>query len=73
MIFKLSFENKLQENSQIMFQICVLNQKVHKMEATLCSLNFFMNAMIRNHKIHNIFDVIEISKSMELNTYVYFL
>jgi len=30
-------------------------------------LEFFLNAMIRNIKKHNIFDTIEISKSMELN------
>jgi hypothetical protein len=30
-------------------------------------LNFFLNAMIRNIKIQNIFDIIEISKYMEPN------
>jgi len=30
-------------------------------------LNYFLNAMIRNSKIDNIFDIIELSKSMELN------
>jgi hypothetical protein len=33
-------------------------------------LNHFLNAMIRNVKIHNIIDIIEISKSMEPNTYI---
>jgi hypothetical protein len=30
-------------------------------------LKLFLNIMVRNIKIHNIFDIIEISKSMELN------
>jgi hypothetical protein len=30
-------------------------------------LRFFLNAMIRNIKIQDIFDIIEISKSMEPN------
>jgi hypothetical protein len=34
-------------------------------------LKLFLNAMIRNVKIHNIFDVIEISKSMEPFIYIY--
>ncbi len=41
-----------------MLQICVLDQKVQGM---------FFHAMIKNIKIHNIFYIIEISKSMELN------
>jgi hypothetical protein len=35
-------------------------------------LKLFLNAMIRNIKIHNIFDIIEILKSMELNKYIQF-
>ncbi len=30
-------------------------------------MNFFLNAMIENIKIHNILDIIKISKSMEPN------
>ncbi len=30
-------------------------------------LKLFLNAMIKNIKIHNIFDIIEISKSMKPN------
>jgi hypothetical protein len=30
-------------------------------------VKLFLNAMIRNIKIHNILDIIEISKSMKLN------
>jgi hypothetical protein len=36
-------------------------------------LKLFLNAMIRNIKIHNIFDIIEILKSMEPNKCIYFL
>jgi hypothetical protein len=50
-----------------MFQICVHDQKVQGKKTGVMFLNFFLNAMIRNIKIHNIFDTIEISKSMELN------
>jgi len=37
MISKLPYEKNSQENSQIMFQVCVLNQKVQGKELTLCS------------------------------------
>jgi hypothetical protein len=33
-------------------------------------LNFFKNAMIRNIRIHNILDIIEISKSIKLNKFI---
>jgi hypothetical protein len=39
------------------------NFKVKKTSVTF--LNFFKNLMIRNSKIHNILDTIEISKSIE--------
>jgi hypothetical protein len=48
-----------------MFQICVHDQKVQGKKIGVMFLNFFLNAMIRNIKIHNIFDIIEISKSMQ--------
>jgi hypothetical protein len=35
-------------------------------------LNFFLNAMIKKMKIHNIFDIIEISKYMEPNKCIQF-
>jgi hypothetical protein len=50
-----------------MFQICVPNQKIQGKVAIVTLLNFFLNAMIRNIKIHNILDIIGISKSMEPN------
>jgi hypothetical protein len=50
-----------------MFQICVHDQKVQGKKIGVMFLKFFLNAMIRNIKIHNIFDIIEISKYMELN------
>jgi hypothetical protein len=45
-----------------MFQICVFNQKFEKKNQT----ETFFNAIIKNIKIHNIFNIIEISKSMKL-------
>jgi len=50
-----------------MFQICVPNQKIQGKVAIVTLLNFFLNAMIRNIKIHNILYIIGISKSMEPN------
>jgi hypothetical protein len=49
-----------------MFQICVLDQKVQGKKGVML-VNIFKNAMIRIIKIHNILDIIEISKSMKLN------
>jgi hypothetical protein len=50
-----------------MFQICVLDQKVQGKKISITFLKLLLNVMIRNIKIHNIFDIIEISKSMEPN------
>ncbi len=33
-------------------------------------MKFFLNALIMNIKIHNILDIIEISKSMEPNKFI---
>jgi hypothetical protein len=52
-----------------MFQICVPNQKVQR-KKNVTFANFFLNAMIRNIKIHNILNIIEISKSMEPNKFI---
>jgi hypothetical protein len=41
MTSKLLWENNSQENFQIIFQICVDNQKVQGKELMLCSYNFF--------------------------------
>jgi len=49
-----------------MFHICVRDQNV-KGKKGITFLKLFLNEMIRNIKIHNIFDIIEISKSMEPN------
>jgi hypothetical protein len=49
-----------------MFQICVLNKKVQGKNKCYVQKKI-LNAMIRNIKIHNIFYIIEISKSMETN------
>ncbi len=34
-------------------------------------LKCFLNAMIRNIKIHNILDIIGFSRSMEINKYIH--
>jgi hypothetical protein len=54
-----------------MFQICVLNQKVQRKVAIITFLKLFLNAMFRNIKIHNILDIVGISKSMEpINVFI---
>jgi hypothetical protein len=50
-----------------MFQIFVLNQKNLMKGTNVTFLKLFLNAMIKNIKIHNIFNIIENSKSMEPN------
>jgi hypothetical protein len=52
-----------------MFQICVPNQKVQGKKSVMF-LNFFLNTMIRNIKIHNI---LYISKSMEIDKCIQFI
>jgi len=55
-----------------MFQIFVLNKKrSSKKGTTIIFLKLFMNAMIRNIKIHNIIKVIKFSKFMKLNKYTH--
>ncbi len=49
-----------------MFQIYVHDQKVQG-KKNVMFLKPFLNEMIRNIKIHNILNIIEISKSMEPN------
>jgi len=49
-----------------MFHICVHDQNV-KGKKGITFQKLFLNEMISNIKIHNIFDIIEISKSMEPN------
>jgi hypothetical protein len=44
-----------------MFQICVPNQKVQRKKQALHFMKSFINEMIRNIKIHNIFNINEIS------------
>jgi hypothetical protein len=46
-------------------KICVLDQKVKGTNNTF--LKLFLNEMIRNIKIHNILNIIDISKSIEPN------
>jgi hypothetical protein len=51
-----------------MFQIYVLNQrKVQGKGSNNTFLKLFLNVMIKNIRIHDILDIIEISKSMEPN------
>jgi hypothetical protein len=48
-----------------MFEICVLNQNIQGKVDIVTFMKLFLNAMIKNIKIQNILDIIEISKSME--------
>jgi hypothetical protein len=48
-----------------MLQICVHDQKVQVKTKCYVLKLFFLIAMIKNIKIHNILYIIEISKSME--------
>jgi hypothetical protein len=50
-----------------MFEICVFRPKSSKEKTSIMFLKPFQNAVIRNIKIHNILDIIEISKNMEFN------
>jgi type III secretion system FlhB-like substrate exporter len=52
-----------------MFQICVPNQKFNEKKGVMF-LQLFLNAVIKNIRIHNIPDIVEISKSMELNKFI---
>jgi hypothetical protein len=54
-----------------MFQICVFDQKVQGKQKWYIPKKI-LNAMIRKIKIHNIFDIIEISKSTEPNKCIKF-
>jgi len=54
-----------------MFQIYVPNEKVQGRVTMLTFLKLFLNAMMRNIKIHNISDIIRTSKSMELDKYIH--
>jgi hypothetical protein len=71
MISKLPEEKKSQKNCQFMFQIYAPNQKVQGRVTMLTFLKLFLNAMMRNIKIHNISDIIRTSKSMELDKYIH--
>jgi len=53
-----------------MFQICVPNQNVQGKNKCYVQ-KLFLNAMIKNIKIHNIIDIIKILKSMELNKFIH--
>jgi hypothetical protein len=50
-----------------MIEICVHDKKMSRKTTSISFLNFFINAMIRNNKIHSILDIIEISKFVEPN------
>jgi hypothetical protein len=68
---KLPWENHSQEKFQIMFHIYVHDQKVQGKGPNIMFLKLFLNAMIRNIEIHNILDILEISKSLEPNKCTY--
>jgi hypothetical protein len=50
-----------------MFQICNPDQKVQRKKIKFLFLKVFLNAMIRNIKIQNILNIVEISKFTTLN------
>jgi hypothetical protein len=54
-----------------MFQICVPEQKVHGKKQRYVLETFYNCNEINNIKIQNIFNIIEISKSMELNKFIH--
>jgi len=54
-----------------MFQIYILNEKVQKKETTITFLKLFLNAMIRNIKIHNILNIIKNLKFLKPNKYTH--
>jgi hypothetical protein len=56
-----------------MFQIYVPNQKNSRKKTGVTFLKLFKNAMIRNIKIYNILDIIEISKYVELYIYIFMI
>jgi hypothetical protein len=57
--------------NQSMFQTCVLDQNVQAMTNTLHFLKLFLNVMIKNIKIQNIFDIIKVSKSIQAIKYIH--
>jgi hypothetical protein len=55
-----------------MFEICVPSQKkVQGKGSNATFLKLSLNVMTRNIKIHDILDIIEISKSMEPNRFTH--
>jgi hypothetical protein len=54
-----------------MFQICVFDQKVQWKKIGVMFLELILNAMIKNIKICNMFDIIEIPKSTVLNKHIH--
>ncbi len=57
-----------------MFQVSVLDKKKKfKKKTNITFLKRFLNAMIKNIKIHNIIDIIENLKSMEPSKCIQFL
>jgi len=50
-----------------MFQICVLDLKNSRKGSNITFLKPFFNVIIKNIKIHNIYDIIKISKYVELD------
>jgi len=53
-----------------MFQILCSKTKNSKKNISIVFLKHFLNAMIRNIKIHHIFYIIELLESMEPNKFI---
>jgi hypothetical protein len=50
-----------------MFQICVFDLKHSRKGTNTTFLKRFFNVIIKKNKIHNIYDIIKISKYVELD------
>ncbi len=71
MTSKLLQEKKTQKHSQMMFQFVFLIKKFKESDKRYI-LKTFLNTMIGNIKIHNIFNIFEISKFVEPNKCIHF-
>jgi hypothetical protein len=67
MSFKLPLKKIPKKKFNSCFKFVFLTKKFKERWPCITFLKHFLNAMIKNIKIQNIFDIIEISKYMELN------
>ncbi len=67
MTFKLPLKKIPKKIFNSCFKFVVLTKKFKERWPCVAFLKLFLKAMIKNVKIHNILDIIGISKSMEFN------